>query len=81
MKLNENALGLALGLTWGGAMFILGVVDIYTVWGDGIGAVMATAYYGYSPTLIGSIIGGLWGFIDAGVGGLVIAWLYNKFSK
>jgi hypothetical protein len=81
MKLNVKAFGLACGLCWGGAMFVLGVVDIFTTWGDGIGAIMSTAYIGYSPTIIGSLIGGLWGFCDGGIGGAVVAWLYNKLSK
>jgi hypothetical protein len=80
-KLDVRAFGLALGLVWGGAMLLLGVVDIFTPWGDGIGAIMSTAYIGYSPTPLGSVIGGLWGFCDAGVGGVVTAWLYNKIAK
>lgn len=80
-KLDVKAFGLSIGITWGSAMFLLGVLDIFTVWGDGIGAVMATLYLGYSPTLLGSIIGGVWGFFDAGVGGMVVAWLYNKLAK
>jgi len=80
-KLDVRAFGVALGVAWGGAMFVLGVIDIFTVWGDAFGAVMATCYLGYSPTLVGSIIGGLWGFCDAGIGGVVFAWLYNKLAK
>jgi len=79
-KINVKAFGLALGLTWGFAMFLLGVADIFTSWGDGWGALMSTIYIGYSPTLIGSLIGGIWGFCDAGIGGVVVAWLYNKLS-
>lgn len=81
MKLNEKAFGLACGLTWGGAMFLLGVIDIFTFWGDAWGALMSTIYIGYTPTLLGSIIGGAWGFCDAGIGGVVVAWLYNKLAR
>jgi len=42
---------------------------------------MASVYLGYTPTVLGSIIGGIWGFVDAGIGGLLLAWLYNKFLK
>jgi hypothetical protein len=80
-KLDVKAFGLAMGITWGGAMFLLGIVDIFTAWGDWFGLIMSTVYIGYSPTLVGSIIGGIWGFCDAGIGGVVIAWLYNKLAK
>jgi len=80
-KLNTKAFGLACGVLWGGSMFVLGIFDTVSTWGDTWGALMATVYLGYKPTILGSLIGGIWGFIDAGIGGLVLAWLYNKFSK
>ena len=80
-KLNVKAFGLACGITWGAGMFLIGIIDIFTVWADAWGALMATVYIGYSPTVIGSIIGGIWGFFDAGIGGAILAWLYNKFAK
>jgi hypothetical protein len=81
MKLNEKAFGLACGLTWGGAMFLLGIIDMFTFWGDAWGVLMSTIYIGYTPTLLGSIIGGIWGFCDAGIGGTAVAWLYNKLAR
>jgi hypothetical protein len=81
VKLDVRAFAIACGLTWGLAMFALGVIDIFTTWGDVFGAIMSKMYIGYSPTLLGSIIGGVWGFCDAGVGGLVFAWIYNKLVK
>jgi hypothetical protein len=80
-KLDVKAFGLACGLIWGGAMFLLGVIDIFSTWCDGLGAIMATCYLGYSPTILGSIIGGIWGFCDAAIGGGCVAWLYNKLAK
>ena len=80
-KLNVKAFGLACGVLWGGGMLIMGLVDTVSTWGDAWGSVMASVYLGYAPTIGGSIIGGIWGFLDAGIGGLLLAWLYNKFSK
>jgi hypothetical protein len=31
-------------------------------------------------TPVGSLIGMVWGFIDAGIGGAVFAWLYNLLA-
>jgi len=79
-KLDAIALGLALGIIWGSAMFLLGLMNMGSSWGSGIMHGMATLYIGYKATIPGSIIGGLWGFFDAGLAGVVIAWLYNKIS-
>ena len=80
-KLDVKAFGLATGLVWGSAMFILGIVNMAGSWGHGIQELMATLYIGYRPTILGSVLGGVWGFFDAGIGGMIMAWLYNKMSK
>jgi len=80
-KLNVKAYGLACGILWGAAMLIIGLVNTFSNWGAGIEELMATVYIGYSSTILGSIIGGIWGFVDAGVGGAMLAWMYNKFQK
>ena len=80
-KLNVKALGLSLGLLWGGLTLLMGLSSIMfnycTQWVE----LLSTVYIGYKPTLLGSIIGAVWGFIDAGIVGVLIAWLYNKFVK
>jgi len=81
MKLDVKAFGLACGIIWSIAMLSLGLLNTFSDWGAGLEGVMATLYIGYAPTLLGSIIGALWGFADAGIGGMAIAWLYNKFAK
>ena len=80
-KLDVRAFGLACGILWGFAMLVLGLINTFNTWGAEIEQLMATVYIGYKPTILGSIIGGIWGFLDAGIGGLIIAWLYNKFSR
>jgi hypothetical protein len=79
-KLSIKALGLAMGILWGAAMFFLGILNMFSNWGSGIQQAMATLYIGYQPTILGSIIGGIWGFFDCGIAGILLAWLYNKFS-
>jgi len=34
-------------------------------------------YRGYSISPLGSVIGLVWGFVDALIGGAIFAWLYN----
>ncbi|MFH1691185.1 MAG: bacteriophage holin [Candidatus Omnitrophota bacterium] len=81
MKLNVKAFALACGVVWGLGMFLLGLMDTFLQWGTGFRYVMSTLYLGYTPTVLGSIIGAAWGLVDGGCGGLVVAWLYNKFVK
>jgi len=80
-KLDVRAFGSACGIVWGSAMFLLGLMNMGCSWGSGIQQGMATLYIGYKPTILGSIIGGIWGFFDVGIGGVVVAWIYNKLAK
>ena len=80
-KLDVKALGLALGILWGACTFILGLLAIFFGWGNGLVDAMSSFYIGYKATFLGSLIGAAWGFVDAGIGGVLIAWLYNKFAK
>jgi hypothetical protein len=80
-KVDVKALGLSCGIMWGSAMLILGLLNTFSTWGSGLEELMGTLYIGYKPTIVGSLIGGIWGFFDAGVGGVILGWLYNKFSR
>ena len=81
-KLDIKAFGLAAGILWGASLIIMGIIAMGApgYCGDFVAAV-GSKYVGYNATILGSIIGGIWGFIDAGIAGLILAWLYNKFAK
>ncbi len=81
VKLDIKAFGLSIGIVWGGVMFLLGLMVMFFNWGSALVSLMGSMYVGYKPTLLGSIIGGIWGFMDAGIGGVLVAWLYNRFQK
>jgi len=80
MKLNVKAFGLACGLIWGLGLFFLtwwviafeGATQQITMIGH--------LYRGYRISPMGSIIGLVWGFFDALIGGVVFAWLYNLLT-
>jgi len=80
-KLDIKALGLASGIIWGLLMLSLGLMNMFFSWGGALEEVMGTLYIGYKPTILGSIIGGIWGFFDLGIAGALLAWLYNKLAK
>ncbi len=76
-RLEVVSLGLAFGIMWALGVFILGIMAAAADWGTEIVVLMSSVYLGFDPTFAGSLIGAAWGFVDAGVGGLLIAWLYN----
>ena len=80
-KLNVKAFALAVGIVWGAAMFLLGILAMLCGWGAKFVEILSSLYIGYNATFLGSIIGAAWGFVDAGIGAAVVAWLYNKFAK
>ena len=81
MKLSVKGLALSLGLTWSLCMLAWGLLATYANWNPDIYNMMGGLYLGTKATLTGVIIGAVWAFFDGLVGGALIAWLYNKFSK
>ncbi len=80
-KLDVKALGLSFGIMWGVSVVIMDILYMISGWGGSFVIAMGKFYIGYQPTIVGCAIGGIWGFIDMGIAGIVIAWLYNKFAK
>lgn len=81
MGLNVKAFSLTGGLLWGLSMFILTWLGIMG-YGSIDAAAIAKAYYiGYSVTPVGSVIGAVYGFFDAGIGCFLFALIYNKLIK
>ena len=84
MKLDVKGTALTLGLLWGGAMLFVGVVNMISGdYGQLFLAVMASMYPGFyvSRSFGDVIVGGLYGLVDGGIGGALLAWLYNRLSK
>ena len=80
-KLNVRAFGLTLGIIWSASLLIMGVLAATINYGVGFVNGVSTVYIGYGTTFPAILIGAIWGFFDAGIGGLIIAWLYNKMVK
>lgn len=77
MKLDTLRFGLTLGIVWAGCVLSLGFLDSMMGWGGGMVKGIGSLYIGYKPTILGSLIGMVWAFFDAGVGGVIVAALYN----
>jgi hypothetical protein len=78
-RLSVKGLGLALGVTWGAGVLILGLIGAVG-WGRAVVDVLGSLYLGFRPTLLGSVIGGVWAFVDGALAGVVVAWLYNRLG-
>jgi len=86
MKLNVRAFAVAGGILWGASMFILTwwvmqFPGTLSVSGDVAQYIGKTYYVGYELTPIGSVIGAVYGFFDAGIGCAIFALLYNKLTR
>ena len=72
--------GLALGTVLGLSYMLLGWFSI-NGWGRELVGVLSSLYIGYASTILGGIIGGVWGFVEGLIGGTAFAYLYNLFTK
>lgn len=79
-KLSPSGLGLALGVLWGLTLFVMGLVAYYFSYGRPFVEIISAIYLGYEPSIKGSFIGGISGFVGAFIIGFLVAWLYNLFS-
>jgi hypothetical protein len=82
MKLNVRAFALAGGILWALCMFILTWWVMVFTGNTGDPTIIGKMYYiGYSISPLGSVIGAVYGFFDAGIGCAIFALLYNKLAK
>ncbi|MBN1587641.1 MAG: bacteriophage holin [Candidatus Omnitrophica bacterium] len=84
MKLSVKGLGLACGILWAVAVFLVGICNQFVPAYGGLFLQLVDSIYpgyhaggGYSSVVIGS----LYAFLDALIGGALFAWLYNKLAK
>lgn len=82
MRINVRALGLALGILWGLGAFFLAIAAtvIPGQWGDLVVGLLGNVYVGYDASVVGALLGALWGLADGFVGGVLLAWLYNALA-
>ena len=77
VRLSVLGLGISLGIVWAVAMLITGIGATYFDYGNQFVEMFGSIYMGYEASLVGSLIGCAWGFVDAFVGGVIIALVYN----
>lgn len=81
MKIKPLALGLTLGTVWGGVLFLTTLLSYFTGYARAfLDVVAGSVYPGYTISPLGGVLAFLYGFADLGLGGLIVGWLYNRFS-
>jgi hypothetical protein len=80
MKLNIKAFALTCGILWGLGLFFLTWWLIAFGGSTGQPTLIGNVYLGYTISPIGSVIGLVYAFFDALIGGAIFAWLYNKLA-
>jgi hypothetical protein len=80
MKLNIRALALTWGILWGLGIFLATLWIILFDGATGEVTILGRIYRGYNISIVGSLFGLLWGFIDGLICGAIFAWVYNLFA-
>jgi len=79
MKLNIKATALASGILWGMGLLFLVLWTMFMNTPSDIIIFLSNYYIGLNISLLGSLIGFFWAFLDGAFAGALFAWLYNKF--
>lgn len=80
-KLRIIPLAVSLCVTWSFFLLCIGWAAWLLDWGGELVKVVGSLYIGFEPTLLGGIIGALWGLADGAVAGIIIALIYNLMVK
>jgi hypothetical protein len=79
--IDKKRWSLATGILIGAAMFIFGLLATFTGYGLEFVTLVGSVYVGFQPTVLGSFIGLVWGFLDAFIGVYIFLWIYEKLER
>ncbi len=83
MRLSTKSLMLTSSLLWGGSLFTMGMINLAVpAYGTEFLRLMSSVYPGYrnSRRVPDILTATGYALVDGAVGGLVFAWLYNRFA-
>lgn len=80
-KLHVLGFGVACGIVWALSLFITAILAQMNGYGSGFISGLSSVYVGYAPTLMGAVMGAIWGFFDMLIAGIILAVIYNIFIK
>jgi hypothetical protein len=80
-KISPLAFGLSLGVLWCLCVVVISLTALHIGYGVGMINALSALYFGLDLTAMGIAIGAAWSFVDAFIGGFLIAYLYNLVLK
>jgi len=81
MALHVRSLALAGGIIWGASIMVLTWIATLVGYGTPFIQFLQSLYVGLDITFVGSLIGLVYGFVDAFIGLYLFALLYNWLEK
>lgn len=81
MKSNSMRAAVAGGILWGACLFAMTMISVYTGYAAAFLNAVGSLYPGYTISIGGSIVGLIYGFLDAFVGVYLAIWVYTKVLK
>lgn len=80
-KINIKNLALTLGILKALALFLLALISCLFSYGNLLITTLSSVFIGYNSSLLGSIIGLIYGFVSGSVLGALMALVYNILTK
>ncbi|MCL4360342.1 hypothetical protein M1555_03765 [Patescibacteria group bacterium] len=81
MKKSIRRAALTAGIVWGLTVFLGTLASVFIGYGTAFFSVFTSIYPGYQLTPGGSVIGLMYGFLDAAVGTYIVVWVYQNLTK
>ncbi len=80
MQLHSKAFSLSCGIISGFSVFLVGILGSLGI-GTSFVESLSGLYPGFTASLLGSVVGSIWAFIDGLILGGIFSWLYNRLSR
>jgi hypothetical protein len=84
MRLSLKAMAIAAGFVWGGAILVIGLINLVDP-SYGMNFIQLTSsvypWFHASRTMGNVVIGTVDGLIDGAIAGMIFAWLYNAVTS
>jgi hypothetical protein len=81
MKLDVKAFALASGIVSGVSTLVVALFAVITGQGLQYFEILAPFHPGYTPTILGAVVGSIWMVIYGLIVGALLAYIYNYFAK
>jgi hypothetical protein len=83
MRLSIKGLALTIGILWAVSILLVGIVNLASPsYGVAFLQWTSSIYPGFhnSRHFLDVVVGAIYGLVDGGIGGAIVAWLYNCFA-